>query len=107
MAEKKTKILMLMKFPLFGGGSGNYTRKLAEKLSFQKNIEVAIAAPDKRQIKKVKIFTIKPARKAVFVSHPEYPKAKRYQDLQLRNLPGYTSLFSNRLSGLSKNLNRM
>jgi len=94
MAEKKTKILMLMKFPLFGGGSGNYTRKLAEKLSFQKNIEVAIAAPDKRQIKKVKIFTIKPARKAVFVSHPEYPKAKRYQDLTAKEFTGiYFSFF--------------
>jgi len=94
MTEEKTKILMLMKFPLFGGGSGNYTRKLAEKLSFQKNIEVAIAAPDKRQIKKVKIFTIKPARKAVFVSHPEYPKAKRYQDLTAKEFTGiYFSFF--------------
>ena len=72
---------MLMKFPLYGGGSGNYTRKLAEKLSFIPGVQVAIAAPDTRLVHGVKLYTLKPKKKAVFVSHPEYPRAKKYQDL--------------------------
>ena len=75
------KILMLMQFPLYGSGSGNYTRKLAEKLAMLPNIEVAIAAPDTREIKNVKLYTLKPKRKVVFVSHPEYKRSKKYQDL--------------------------
>lgn len=81
MENKKIKILFLMKFPLFGGGSGNYTRKLAEKLSQLPNVQVAIAAPDKRTTRGVKIYTITPPMKVVFESHPEYKGAKRYKDL--------------------------
>ena len=81
MPEKKFKILFLMKFPLFGGGSGNYTRKLAEKLSLLPNVEVAIAAPDNRPVTGAKIYEIKPAQDVVFESHPEYKGAKRYKDL--------------------------
>ncbi len=94
MKHKKMKILMLMKFPLYGGGSGNYTRKLAEKLSLLPNVEVAIAAPDDREVKDIKIYTIKPKRKTVFVSHPEYKRAKRYQDLTSKEFIGlYDSYF--------------
>lgn len=58
------------------------------------DVEVATAAPDKRQMKGVKLFTINPARKAVFVSHPEYPRAKRYQDLSAREFTDiYFSFF--------------
>jgi len=94
MKHKKMKILMLMKFPLYGGGSGNYTRKLAEKLSLLPNVEVAIAAPDERGVKNVKTYTIKPKRKVVFVSHPEYKGVKRYQDLTSKQFIGlYDSFF--------------
>ena len=81
MEVKKMKILFLMKFPLFGGGSGNYTRKLSQKLALLPNVEVAIAAPDERPVKGVTLFTIKPAKKVVFESHPEYKNAKKYKDL--------------------------
>ncbi|OGD64432.1 hypothetical protein A2215_03520 [Candidatus Berkelbacteria bacterium RIFOXYA2_FULL_43_10] len=81
MQNGKIKVMMLMKFPLFGGGSGNYIRKLSEKLALLPNIEVAIAAPDDREVKGVKIYPIHPQRKAVFVSHPEYKGAKKYSDL--------------------------
>ena len=56
---KKMKVLMLMKFPLFGGGSGNYVRKLSEKLAESENVEVAIAAPDERDVNNVRLYTIR------------------------------------------------
>lgn len=79
--NKKTRILILLKFPIYGGGSGSFTRNLARQLSKTGEYEVAIAAPDSREIPGVKTFTIKPAFKAVFESHPEWPRAKRYSQL--------------------------
>lgn len=79
--NRKTRILILLKFPIYGGGSGSFTRNLARQLSKTGEFEVAIAAPDTREIPGVKIFTIKPAFKAVFESHPEWPRAKRYSQL--------------------------
>lgn len=81
MEDKKTKILFLMKFPLFGGGSGNYTRKLSQKLALLPNTEVAIAAPDERLVEGVKLYPLYPSKKVVFESHPEYKGAVRYKDL--------------------------
>lgn len=75
------KVLILLKFPLYGGGSGTYTRKLAENLAKEKGIEVAIACPDTRSIKGCKMYPIKPAFKAVFEAHPEMKRAKRYANL--------------------------
>ena len=81
-----------MKFPLFGGGSGNYTRKLAEKLTQSGRVEVAIAAPDTRPLADdIKLYTIKPQRRAVFVSHPEYKNSTKYQDL---NGKEFTDVYS-------------
>lgn len=82
MNDKKIKVLFLMKFPLFGGGSGNYTRKLAEKLTLLPNVEVAIAAPDIRPLADgIRLYTLKPKIKAVFESHPEYKNAPQYKEL--------------------------
>ena len=75
------KILILLKFPLYGGGSGTYTRKLAENLAIQKDYKVAVVSPDRRQIRGCKLYTIQPAFKTVFESHPEYKRAKRYSQL--------------------------
>lgn len=97
MADHKLKVLMLMKFPLFGGGSGNYIRKLSEKLAKNIDVKVAIAAPDIRKIKNVKLYTVRPARKAVFVSHPEYPKTKRYQDLSAKEFTDIYQSFFNQI----------
>ncbi len=74
------RILILQKFPIYGGGSGTYTRKLAHSL-FKAGHKVAIVAPDRREVKGVKTYTIKPAYKAVFISHPEYKRAKRYSQM--------------------------
>ena len=75
------RVLILMKFPFYGGGSGTYVRKLGENLAKQKGYKVALVAPDTRPIKGCKIYTIKPAFKAVFESHPEYKRAKKYSKL--------------------------
>jgi len=97
MTDKKLKILMLMKFPLFGGGSGNYIRKLSEKLVKNPNVEVAIAAPDERPVKNIKIYTLKPAINAVFVSHPEYPNAPKYSDLTGKQFTDVYQSFFNQI----------
>jgi len=75
------RVLILMKFPFYGGGSGTYVRKLGENLAKQKGYKVALIAPDTRPIKGCKIYTIKPAFKAVFESHPEYKRGKKYSKL--------------------------
>lgn len=79
--EQKKRILFLLKFPIYGGGSGSFTRNLARQLVKTGQYEVAIAAPDDRKIPGVKTYTIKPAFKAVFESHPEWKRAKRYAQL--------------------------
>jgi len=81
MTQKK-RILILLKFPLYGGGSGSFTRNLAKQLAKTGEYEVAIAAPDARKIPGVKTYTINPAFKAVFESHPEWKRAKRYSQLK-------------------------
>lgn len=75
------KILILLKFPLFGGGSGTHTRKLAEFLAKNKKNQIAIACPDTRQVPGCKTYEIKPAFKAIFQSHPEYKRAPKYSEL--------------------------
>ena len=79
--QQKIRILFLLKFPLYGGGSGTFTRRLAQKLVETGRYEVAIASPDKRQIPGIKVYPIKPAFKAVFESHPEWPRADKYTKL--------------------------
>lgn len=79
------KILFLAKFPLFGNGSGNYTRKLGEQL-IKEGYEVAIAAPEKQSIKGLKNYQIRPFKKAVFESHPEWKRAKRYINLPSKDI---------------------
>lgn len=74
------KILILQQFPIYGGGSGTYTRKLAYSLN-KAGHEVAIASPDKRKVEGCKSYVIKPAYKAVFITHPEYKRPKKYSEM--------------------------
>lgn len=75
------KVMILLKFPLYGGGSGTYTRKLAETLAKDKNYEIAVVSADSREVKGCKNYEIKPAFKCVFEAHPEMKRAKRYSKL--------------------------
>lgn len=74
------KILQLLCFPLWGCGSGTYTRKLGEKMA-KDGHKLAIITPDKRPVKKVKIFTVKLPFFAAFTGHSEHPGCKRYSEL--------------------------
>lgn len=80
------RILLMLKFPLYGGGSGTYTRKLAEKLSLISGHTVAIVSPDTRQPKNVKLYPVKLPFEAVFETHPEFKKAKKYRELSAHEL---------------------
>lgn len=93
------KVLILLKFPYFGNGSGNYTRRLAENLAKQDGIEVAIAAPDKRPIVGAKIYTIKPAFRAVFEGHPEWKGARKYSSLTPQQ---FTKLYTSYLEQITR-----
>ncbi|MFH1749880.1 MAG: glycosyltransferase [bacterium] len=74
------KILFLAQFPLFGNGSGNYTRRLAKYLN-KKGHEIAIAAPDDRSFDFCKVYKIKPAISAVFESNPELKGSPKYREI--------------------------
>src|SRR3972149_5184741 len=50
------RILYLQMFPLYGSGSGTYSRELAQEIA--KTNKVAIVVPDKRKIKNVKNYYV-------------------------------------------------
>lgn len=75
------KVLILLQFPLYGGGSGTYTRMLAEKLRDLCGHEVAIVCPDERQFPEIKTYTVRMPFQAVFESHPEFRRGRKYRDL--------------------------
>jgi len=93
------RVLILLKFPYFGNGSGNYTRRLAENLAKQDGIEVAIAAPDRRPISGAKTYTIKPAFRAVFEGHPEWKGARKYSNLSPQQ---FTRLYTSYLEEITR-----
>jgi len=74
------KILEAIVFPLWGSGSGTYARKLADNLTALGH-EVAIVAPEKRELKGVKIFEVKMPLHAAFTMHPEWADSKRYSEI--------------------------
>lgn len=74
------KILQLLCFPLWGSGSGTYTRKLSEKL-VELGEKVAIVCPEERRVKKIKIYNVQLPFKVAFTGHPEWPNCKKYSEL--------------------------
>jgi glycosyltransferase involved in cell wall biosynthesis len=91
------KILQLLCFPLYGSGSGTYVRKLAEHLA-KNGHEVAIVAPDPRQLKNVKIYEAKLPFMAAFTGHPEFPDAKLYSKLSGSQLNDIQNAFSDAIT---------
>jgi len=83
------KVLLVMQFPLSGAGTGTFVTKLSEKLSLVDDIKVAVAAPDVKGPKGVKFFPINPPFRAVFVSHPRYPKSPRFSELNSKRITEY------------------
>lgn len=74
------KIMFLYMFPLWGNGSGAFLRELARELVARKH-KIAIVAPDKRKLKGIKHFQVKPPHMGVFVGHPELKGAKKYEEM--------------------------
>ena len=85
------KILFLYLFPLWGSGSGSFLRELTAEL-VKRGHQIAIVAPDKRKLPGVRHYVVNPPQNGVFVSHPEWPKAKKYFDMNGQELGSiYTS----------------
>ncbi|MBI1961517.1 MAG: glycosyltransferase family 4 protein [Parcubacteria group bacterium] len=73
-------ILYLYDFPLWGNGSGTFLRNLMAEVV--KKHKVALVAPERRQIPKVRQFRVTPPFPLpVFIGHPELKDSKRYKDL--------------------------
>ena len=79
------RILFLYMFPLWGNGSGSFLRELSREL-IKKGHTIAIVAPDKRKLPGVVHFTVKPPQNGVFVAHPELPNAKKFGDMNGKEL---------------------
>ncbi|MBP9718972.1 MAG: glycosyltransferase family 4 protein [Candidatus Levybacteria bacterium] len=71
-------------FPLWGNGSGSYLRELSAEL-IKRGHTVGIVAPDKRQLADIKLYSVN-APQAVFVGHPEMPKAKPLGEMKGKEL---------------------
>lgn len=77
------RVLFLLKYPLFGSGSGTYARKLAEKLAAtHPKDKFAIFCPDDRKIKGVKIYPFKIPFRVATTGHPDWPGAKLFHQLK-------------------------
>ncbi|MBI2031779.1 MAG: glycosyltransferase family 4 protein [Candidatus Levybacteria bacterium] len=70
------RILYLQTFPLYGSGSGTYSRDLAREVA--KIHKVAMVVPDKRSVKNVKMYKVDLPVKISFTGHPEWPDSLLY-----------------------------
>lgn len=86
------KILQLLKFPLWGSGSGTYTRKLSEKLA-EMGHKVIIVCPEEKKIKGIKIYKVDLPFKVAFTGHPEWPNCKKYSELSNEELTEIINTF--------------
>ena len=76
------RILLLHHFPLWGNGSGTFVRNLSRELSEKHRI--GISCPDQTsQINKknIKLFPTSLPFPTVFLTHPVWTDAKKYEDL--------------------------
>jgi len=79
---KVNKVLFLQCFPLWGSGSGTYTRELALEINKSKNIKTAIVCPEsKEKHAGVKIYPLELPFPVAFTGHPDWPVCKLYKDL--------------------------
>jgi len=84
---KISKVLFLQCFPLWGSGSGTYTRELASEVNKSKNIKTAIVCPEgKKQFSGVKIYPLDLPFSVAFTGHPDWPVYKLYKDLSPKEI---------------------
>ena len=77
--NRKLRIMYLLCFPLYGSGSGTYTRELAAEVS--KTEDVALVCPDNRHISRCKLYEVHLPFFVAFTGHPEHPGCKLYHEL--------------------------
>ena len=82
----KKRILYLQCFPLWGCGSGAYTRELAGEISKEKKELTAIVCPEKKEIPGVKVYPLEIPFPVAFTGHPEWPVCRLYKDLSSREI---------------------
>ncbi|OGH43051.1 MAG: hypothetical protein A3B53_00730 [Candidatus Levybacteria bacterium RIFCSPLOWO2_01_FULL_42_15] len=96
------RILFLYMFPLWGNGSGAFLRELSAEL-IKKGHTIGIVAPDKRKIEGTTQFVIKHPQVGVFVGHPELPKAKKFGDMNGKELGEiYTSYLDGTIQAVAQ-----
>lgn len=79
---KINKVLFLQCFPLWGSGSGTYTRELALGVSKAKKIKVAIVCPEsKKKFSGVQVYPLDLPFPVAFTGHPDWPICKLYKDI--------------------------
>lgn len=79
------KILFLYPFPLWGNGSGSFLRELTWEL-VKRGHKIAVVAPDRRKLSGVKHYVVNSPQNGVFTGHPEWPNAKRFSDMNGKEL---------------------
>ncbi len=67
-------------FPLWGNGSGAWLRQLSLHL-VDRGHDVAIVAPEKRKLRGVKHYRVRPPQMGVFVGNPELKDIKKYEEM--------------------------
>ena len=90
---EKKRILFLTQFPLHGAGMGTYVRRLSEKVAKYKSCKIAVATPDTREIRGVKVYPIKFPFQAVMVTHAEWKRAKRFSELTGKEFTRYFTAY--------------
>ncbi len=83
---KVNKVLFLQCFPLWGSGSGTYTRDLTLEVNKFKNIKTAIVCPERRTIPGIKIYPLEMPFPVAFTGHPNWPVCKNYKDLSPKEI---------------------
>lgn len=78
------RILYLQTFPLYGSGSGTYSRELAREIA--KKHTVGMVVPDNQDIPKISIYPVKLPVKIAFTGHPDWPNCQLYTKVSGKDL---------------------
>tara|TARA_Y100000310_G_scaffold344890_1_gene460273 strand:+ start:1660 stop:2916 length:1257 start_codon:yes stop_codon:yes gene_type:complete len=76
------KILFLQAYPLWGSGSGTYTRELAAGVNSFKHAKAAVVSPQtEKKVAGLQIYPLDLPFPVAATGHPDWPSAKLYKDL--------------------------
>jgi len=91
---KLNKVLYLLCFPLWGSGSGTYTRELALEVNRSSDIRTAIVCPEgKEKLQGLKIYPLDMPFPVAFTGHPDWPVAKLYKNLKPKEVSDVFTFF--------------